>query len=37
VGKAHLVLPHLAGLTWQDLLVKLSEVDRKDLTAIHSA
>jgi beta-phosphoglucomutase len=37
VGEAHLVLPHLAGLTWQDLLVKLSEVDRKDLTALHSA
>ncbi len=26
VGKAHLVLPGLAGLTWNDLLLRLSEV-----------
>jgi kojibiose phosphorylase len=28
VGKAHIVLPNLAGLTWNDLLVRLSEVNR---------
>jgi kojibiose phosphorylase len=28
VGKAHIVLPNLAGLTWNDLLVRLSEVSR---------
>ncbi|MGB8698698.1 MAG: beta-phosphoglucomutase [Thermosynechococcaceae cyanobacterium] len=28
LGKAHLVLPGLAGLTWNDLLVRLSEVEQ---------
>jgi kojibiose phosphorylase len=28
VGKAHIVLPNLAGLTWNDLLVRLCEVNR---------
>jgi kojibiose phosphorylase len=28
VGRAHLVLPNLAGVTWNDLLARLSEVNR---------
>ncbi|MCG9891306.1 MAG: beta-phosphoglucomutase [Thermosynechococcaceae cyanobacterium MS004] len=35
VGKAHVVLPNLAGLTWSDLLIKLSETEKHASFAIH--
>jgi beta-phosphoglucomutase len=34
VGKAHVVLPNLAGLTWNNLLVKLGETEKH---AAHAA
>lgn len=35
VGKAHVVLPGLGGLTWNDLLIKLSESEKYVAQTVH--
>jgi hypothetical protein len=35
VGKAHVVLPNLAGMTWNNILVKLGETEKHAAYAAH--